>query len=548
MMSHVRLGSPRTDQGVFSFFDLLYWRSTLGLLVQEEQVQRLGRLRLAGQRLTQRPSPQEQAAGTTPLSKPGWLLLFFDICWLAGALLLTLYISWVYDHLPAGDPIEYHQYALAFWNHVPRFHAFPKEYPPLSLIPFSFTLFPYFQIHFYWSFAMWMGAITCLSYAWFARTLSRSKAIAYVIYLVVGATATLLMRFDLLPALVTLGALVLAERKRYTWAYVLLAIGVLLKLYPGFLVPVLLAYQWRELTRSQSSASERDAPGWHLGTLRERLAQLWETLTMSDIALWRAQARALWQRGRPVWIGLGAFTGVLILGFSVPALINWQGTISEFRYALVRPIQIESVPASLLWLGTFLGYPARPNVSFVSLNLVGPLDGPIRTLSLLALVVGTGLVCWRVGRGKLSLGQGFLAMIVVVLASNKLLSPQYIIWALPLVAYIEGFDLLWLAICALTTLIFPFLYQTQHPIINVPNNPGFLPVITLRNALLIVATVLAVRGRSGTPAQSAPAEAGTDEALAELAREETAMELSPTALAVKEFSQEERRRLVESTR
>jgi hypothetical protein len=159
----------------------------------------------------------------------------------------------------------------------------------------------------------------------------------------------------------------------------------------------------------------------------------------------------------------------------------------------------------------------QPNESFVSLNLVGPLDGVIRLLSLLGLVAGTVLVCWRVGNGKLSLGQGFVALVAVVLASNKLLSPQYLMWVLPLVAYVLGFDLLWLTICALTTLIFPFIYETRHPLLLVPTNPAFLPTITLRNTLLVTATVLAVLGRR-RDALPAPEEAEAAPEARELAR------------------------------
>jgi hypothetical protein len=497
------------------------WRKrTLGLLLQGEQVKRL---RLVAHRLIERPAPQENPADAATAAKPGWLLLFFDVCWLAGLLILTLYVSWVYDSLPAGDPNEYHAYAVAFWETPPILHAFPKEYPPLSLIPFSFTLWPPSRVHFYWVFAIWMGLIVCLSYVLFARYLSRSKAIIYALYLVVGATGTLLMRFDLLPALATLGALLLAERRHYRWAYALLAVGVLLKLYPGFLVPVLLAYQWRELAAAPPARS-----GAQARNLRQRLAPLWRVVTAGKAA-YRLAARRLWQRGQEMFIGLGVFFGVTLLGFLVPAIINFDGTLSEFRYALERPIQIESVPASLLWLGTFLGFPARPNESFVSLNLVGPLDTPLKLLSSLALLGGTLLVCWQVWRGKLSLGQGFVALIAVVLASNKLLSPQYIMWILPLVAYVQGFDLLWLVICALTTLIFPFIYQTRHPIMLVPTNPGFLPTIALRNTLLVIATVLAVRGRRrGAPAPDvAAAEAEVE--LAGLARAEALAQPSPVA-------------------
>ncbi len=474
----------------------------------------LQRVHLVAQRLTERP-PAQQGTGAPRDARPGWLLLFFDVCWLMGLLGLTLYISWVYDRLPVGDPRLYRDYAVAFWNVPPLFHAFPKEYPPLSLFPFSFTLFPPSSVHYYWVFALWMGLLVCLSYVWFARCLSRAKAITYAIYLLVGAMGTLLMRFDLLPALATLGALVLAERKRYRCAHAMLAVGVLLKLYPIFLVPVLLAHHWRETAPARSAPAEENERGWRL-----RLAALWQGVKAS-IKDYRAAARAFWQRGGQVLTDLSIFPLVTLLGFGLPAIINAGGVASEFKYALTRPIQIESAPASLLWLGTFLGFPAQPNNSFASLNLVGPLDGVIKQLSLLALLGGTLLVCWRVLHGKLSLGQGFVALIAVVLASNKLLSPQYIIWILPLVAYVEGFDLLWLTICALTTLIFPFIYQTRHPILLVPSNPGFLPTITLRNAMLIIATVLAVRGRQRAAAPlPEEAEAAAEQEVAGLASQE----------------------------
>jgi hypothetical protein len=456
--------------------------------MQGERVQRVLPLRQAFRRLTETPPAQEQTTSAVNAAKPSWLLLFFDTCCLSGLLVLTLYISWVYDKLPAGDPREYYGYAVAFWKVPPLFHSFPREYPPLSIIPFSFTLWPPSSVHYYWVFALWMGLIVCISYILFARYLSRSKAIAYAAYLVGGAMGTLLMRFDLLPALATFGALLLAERKHYRLAYAMLAIGVLLKLYPAFLVPVLMAAQWRERARAQPT---RFTEAWNW---RQRMEGLWRD-AMESIRDYRASAWVLWQRSKEMLSGVGIFVFVTLLGFAGPAILNLAGTLSEFKYALSRPIQIESVPSSLLWVGTFLGFPAQPNHSFLSLNLVGPLDSVIKPLSLLALVGGTLLVCWQVQRGKLSLGQGFVAMIAVVLASNKLLSPQYIMWILPLVAYVEGFDLLWLGVCVLTTLIFPFLYQTRHPILLVPTNPQFLPTITLRNALLVTATVLAIQGR-----------------------------------------------------
>lgn len=465
----------------------------MGFLMQGARIQQLERLHVIAQRLTQTTEPPPVEASQKKPAKPGWVLLFFDVCCLAGALVMTLNISWVFDHLPSGDPDVYVNYALLFWKHVPTFHEFPQEYPPLSLVPFSLTLVPYSKVHYYWVFAIWMGLLVCLSYVVFARLVSRKKALIYALYLLVGALGTVLMRFDLWPALATLAALMLAERRHYAWSYVLLAIGVLLKLYPAFLVPVVMAYQWRDLWLMRSSGLDApllgQPPGW-----RARLAVRWQSVIRSTWAQRRAFLHDLLVCSGPVLGGALLFVLLVTLGFLVPASLNFQGTISSFKYNFVRPIQIESVPASLLWIGSFFGYPVHPNESFHSLNLVGSLDVYLKSLSMYALVGGMVLVSWRVLRGKLTLGEAFVATIALVLASNKLLSPQYIIWILPLVAYVEGYDSLWLIICALTTLIYPFIYQTRHPILLVPTNSAFLPTITLRNVLLVVATVRAVRG------------------------------------------------------
>lgn len=391
---------------------------------------------------------------------------------MAGILYYITTIIWSRAYLTLGDVIEYHQYALAFWTQPPLFHQFPQEYPPLALIPFAFTLSPFSGILYYKAFAFWMGTILCLSYLWLARAVSHRKALVYALYLLVGAMATLLMRYDLLPALATLGALMLAERKRYVWAYTLLAVGVLLKLYPAFLAPVVMAAQW------QDSLSERFE---------------------SPDALKQAKRALQWQRAQPLLTGVGLFVLIVALGFGIPIAFNAAQATSVFSYNLARPIQIESAPASLLWLGTFIGFPIQGVISFGSLNLVGPLADPLKLLSLAGLAGGSLLVYWRVLRGKLSLGQAFLAAIGLLLICNKVLSPQYFIWVLPLVAYVLGLDLLWLLICLLTTFTYPFLYHIYFHLGHQITNPTLLWTIAIRNVLLVAAVLRAVQGKPAWP-------------------------------------------------
>jgi len=105
-------------------------------------------------------------------------------------------------------------------------------------------------------------------------------------------------------------------------------------------------------------------------------------------------------------------------------------------------------------------------------------------------LAGLGWIYWRSWLGRLDFGRGLLAVICVTLLTSKVFSPQYLIWALPLVVEVEGIDLIWLVICAATTLIYPVLYVNEHIFGTpgpLPYSATFLGTIAVRNAALIVA-------------------------------------------------------------
>jgi hypothetical protein len=469
--------------------------------------------------------------------------------------MLTIYV-W---RLPNGDVKLYHDYALAFWTQPPFLHQLPKEYPPLAILPFTLTLLP--PIGDYMAlYAYWMGALVLVGYLGFLRYSTRRRAIVYAVYLIVGATATLLARFDLVPALLTLAALWATQRRRFGYAYVLIAAGVLLKLYPIFLLPLVMIAQARAATARAriegrlpakagetadgAGASAKRTAGQVVGKSGKQAGTTWRSLwpvghiggvkgfrgfrgmrpraalhaLLDDLLAHPATAR--------VAQGGGLCLGLIAFGFWCALAVNPAGALSGFSYASDRPLQVESTPASLLWLGTLVGIPAHPDYSFVSLNYVGPLDALLKPLSALALVGACGLVYWRQARGRLTTGQAFVACLCAVLVTNKIFSPQYLIWVLPIVAAVEGFDVVWLAVCVLTTIDFPIIYQMRHPIWTVTYTPAFMLVLTVRNLLLIYITVRAIirprraRRRGGlswglgtarldTALQAATASAGT---------------------------------------
>ena len=406
---------------------------------------------------------------------------------LIAALYATRLISIYIWRLGLGDVKLYHDYALNFWTH--GFRALPAEYPPLSLLPFTLTLLPPIG-DFFTVFALWMLAIAVLGYIGFLIYSTRRRAIIYAVYLIVGATATLLARYDLVPALLTLAALWATQRRRFGWAYALIALGILTKLYPAFLLPIVMIAQWRAATAR--ARIEGRAP-------TEKLTGRWwwDRPTIVLRRLWAQPATPRLAAGVVLCLGFVA------LGFWAAFAINPTGALSGFNYAGARPLQIESTPATLLWLGTLLGAPARADYSFVSLNYVGPLDTILKPLSMVALLALCLLVYWRQAQGRLTVGQAFVACLCAVVATNKIFSPQYLIWLLPVVAAVEGFSFLWLAICILTTLEYPIIYLMRQPILTVPYTPEFMPLIAVRNLLLLYAMARAIFGpRWVSPAQS----------------------------------------------
>jgi len=406
-------------------------------------------------------------------------LFILELGALAGVLIGMNIVFTKVFRLANGDVALYHTYALAFWTQPPILHSFPVEYPPLSIIPFSLTLLPPIK-DFLSVFNYWMIVIILLGYLGVRRFAGRRRALLYMLYLILGTMATMLDRFDIVPALVTLAALWAAQRRRFAAAYILLAIGVLLKLYPFFLIPLVAIEQWRAL----------GAPN------------IWRLLTTPSGAAPATQApRRLWSAGAQIWRsaparrvaeGMAFGLGLIALAYVGALMLNPSGALTGFGYASDRPLQVESTPATLLWLGAIVGIPAHAVFSFSSLNYVGPLDVVLKPLSALALAAGCLWTYWRQARGRLTIGQAFIACLCAVIVTNKIFSPQYLIWVVPFVAAVEGFDLIWVVICLLTTLIYPYLYGVRNPISTVTFGWDFMPAVALRNLLLLYVTLRAL--------------------------------------------------------
>src|SRR6185437_13566306 len=266
------------------------------------------------------------------------------------------------------------------------------------------------------------------------------SAAAFALYVLVGGWATALERFDLVPGMLVVAALILAERSRRMGAYLLLAGAAVLKVSPGFVAAVLATRQWRQ-----------------------------------DGVLPRRE--------------LGAFV-LAILAAALPfAILNPRGFLGPLSYDGARPPQIESIPGSLLWLSGKIGVPVQVKLTYHSVNVVGYLAGPVSWIATGLFIAGVILVCRRAWRGTVSLPGSCVLVLLVMLSTSKILSPQYLLWLFPVAAYVEGLRARWLLVAGLTLVIFPYGYRLDLSLVKLPEHPLFMASILARNAVLFARTV-----------------------------------------------------------
>ncbi|HET8846952.1 MAG TPA: hypothetical protein VFN35_36145 [Ktedonobacteraceae bacterium] len=389
--------------------------------------------------------------------------------------------------LAPTDIARYECYGLAFWRGsqgiallpstqcsfllssapFPALHALPQEYPPLTVLLFSLPLLtplPYYAL----IFALLMTLVALGLYRLLARSGASEAAPIFLFYLVLGTGAVVQERFDLLPAACTLICLLAAERGHWRVAYLALALGVLLKLYPILLLPALFLAEQHSYREQPASA---------------------EKPTKKRFRIWQRSQNCL----------LFAVICIGIMGGF--ALINYSDAlISPLRYFLQRPFQIEALASSLLWLGKFSGVPYTINFDFGSLNIQSGLAQFISPLCTLFAIIGTLVALWLQWSRRIELATSMVGLICVLLVTGKVFSPQYLIWLFPLLAYISArrkttrLEMLgWLLVSVLTTFIYVVYYsQLAHPesaAATVQTLPGFFEMVALRNLLLLV-TVL----------------------------------------------------------
>jgi hypothetical protein len=207
--------------------------------------------------------------------------------------------------------------------------------------------------------------------------------------------------------------------------------------------------------------------------------------------------------------GGAAFAAVAVAAAVVAVAISPAGARDALRWQTDRPVQVESTPAAIL---NATGADPRPVAGPRGDGVAHAAAGTVTAL--VALVGVAAIVALSVGaarrRDPRSLVIGSLAATAAFAAFGKVLSPQYLVWTVPLMALALGWRLYALAASlaaatALTLFEFPSRYADV-----VAREPLATAAVAVRDALLVLAVGLAVRAVSRARAAGSARSSGRD--------------------------------------
>lgn len=292
-------------------------------------------------------------------------------------------------------------------------------------------------------------------------------------------------RLDLIVGVLLLASVLALVQGWWRVALAVLAAAIAFKLYPAVLAPIWLV--------ASLPASTLAAPG-----------------------AWRDQLRRVLRPLVTRTVFLGAVTGLLFAPF---VLVQGTQSLQFIEFNAQRGVQLESVPAALAYLLQPLGAPAGIVMRYGSYEIASPLVASLAMIAIpfsaLAVIVPWLLFVGRARRdlatvatapagrrergGPTTTARPILlatrlpdlvvlaavATLTASLAAGKVLSPQYLLWLLPLVPLLQGgrsvraWQLVFFLMLILSTIIFPGLYQ--HPSLET----SLMPAIIVRDLILI---------------------------------------------------------------
>jgi hypothetical protein len=326
------------------------------------------------------------------------------------------------------DTPVYERYGSAIDSGQVPFRDFAVEYPPGALPVFALPALggahgETFRRRFEAEMAF-LGEVMLISVAVTLVALGAGRlwllaALGFVALAALALGPVVLSRFDLWPAALTVAALAALVNGRLRIGHLALGAAIAAKLYAAVLVPLTLVYVWRHSGRR-------------------------EALTCGALML--------------------AVVGAAWLPFLVLAP---HGVWDSLWTQASRPLQVESLGAALLLaVHHAFGLGLTMDSSHGSQNLAGAGADTLAVVSSvlqLAALVATWVLFARGPATRERLLLASAAALVAFVALGKVLSPQFLIWLIPVVPLVYGrrgliASLLLGAGLIVTQLWFPYRY------------------------------------------------------------------------------------------
>lgn len=378
----------------------------------------------------------------------------------------ALHHGW-YARDPIVDLPVYERYGAALEEGQVPYADFDVEYPPLALPAFAVPALLSSDADGYrrWFEALMAacGVAAVLGGALVLRALGAGHARTWAALLAVAAAPLLLgsvvlSRFDLWPAALAVLALAALASGRQRLGSLVLGLAIAAKLWPVVLLPLAVAAAARRSRR--------------------------EALAVGTLAL-----------------------GAVALAYLPFLVADPGGVVASLDRQLSRPLQIESLGAGVLLVLHQAGLQLGVESSHGSQNLTG--TGTALLAAALPLLQ-LGALAWT----WLSFARGpatperlvchAAAAVVAFVAFGKVLSPQFLIWLLPLVPLVRsraGAALLGAA-CVLTQLWFPYRYWELVEELDARSS-----ALVLARGLVLVALLAVLLRDTGRAAARSPSPA-----------------------------------------
>ncbi|PTX91681.1 glycosyltransferase 87 family protein [Opitutus sp. ER46] len=219
-------------------------------------------------------------------------------------------------------------------------------------------------------------------------------------------------------------------------------------------------------------------------------------LLLAAALLWLVTVggRQHWRAAVLLAFGCGATLVILHLGFQA-----WfgDGYLASYTYHVQRALQIESTYAGVLMALPAAGEPLAHALRFGAIELQHPAAAACARLAPFIFLAAAALLAlayaWRNRRRDatdrdLSILLLTIVLLLVFMLTNKVFSPQYLLWVTPLAAVAAGARprlgfvaaaLLIPTIC--TQVLFPYLYDFLTSF-----HPAMVALLNARNLLLLV--------------------------------------------------------------